>query len=97
MEGTTATPLTALSALKALTILEELRRRVGNGEAEILRALLVLARSRLRDAESVIRLHEVLLFLRAYPPSARVRRRPRRGRTRPHRQTAPVAPQRLPR
>lgn len=73
MEGTTATPLTTRSALKALTTLEELRRRVGNGEAEILRASLVLARSRLRDAESVIRLHEVLLFLRAYPPSARVR------------------------
>lgn len=53
--------------------MEELKRRPGTGEAEILRALVALSRSRLDDAASLIRLHEVLLFLRAYPPSARVR------------------------
>ncbi len=60
--------------LKTLATLEELKRRPGTGEAEVLRALTTLSRSRLGDAESLIRLHESLLFLRAYPPSARIRR-----------------------
>ena len=54
--------------------MEELKRRPGTGEAEILRALVTLSRSQLDDAELLIRLHETLLFLAAYPPSARVRR-----------------------
>ncbi len=61
--------------LEALATLEELRRHSGGSEAKILRALIVLSRSRIGDAGSLIRLHEALLFLRAYPPSARVRRR----------------------
>ena len=69
----TATRMTARTALRVLAALEELKRRPGTGEAAILRALIALSRSRLHDAESLIRLHETLLFLRAYPPSARVR------------------------
>jgi len=73
-EDVTATRMTTRNALRALATLEELKRHLGTGEAKILRALIALSRFRLDDAESLIRLHETLLFLRAYPPSARVRR-----------------------
>jgi hypothetical protein len=56
----------------ALDELEELRRRFGDSDAKILKALSFLSKSRLTDAESLIRFHESLLFLRAYPPGARV-------------------------
>src|SRR5713226_1702510 len=55
-----------------LAELEELKRSFGHNDAKILRALELLSKSRLTDAESLTRLHETLLFLRAYPPSARV-------------------------
>jgi hypothetical protein len=55
-----------------LAELEESKRRFGNNEAKIQRALRFLLKSRLTDAESIIRFHETLLFLRAYPPTARV-------------------------
>jgi hypothetical protein len=55
-----------------LAELEELKRRFGAGDAKILRPLTKLSKSTLHDAESLIRFHETLLFLRAYPPSARV-------------------------
>ena len=55
-----------------LAELEELKRSFGNGDAKILRALTKLSKSTFDDAESLIRFHETLLFLRAYPPSARV-------------------------
>ncbi len=57
--------------ISVLTELEELKRPFGNGDAKIQRALRVLSKSKLTDAESLIRFHESLLFLRAYPPSAR--------------------------
>jgi len=60
------------SPLNVLAELEELKRRVGNGDAKIQRALTTLAKSSFDDAETLIRFHETLLFLRAYPPSARV-------------------------
>ena len=60
------------SPLKLLAELEELKRPVGNGDAKIQRALTTLAKSSFNDAETLIRFHETLLFLRAYPPSARV-------------------------
>src|SRR6266404_3839953 len=49
--------------------LEESKRRFGDNEAKALSALSKLAKSKIADAESLIRLHEALLFLRAYPPS----------------------------
>ncbi|HVS20360.1 MAG TPA: hypothetical protein VHD88_00855 [Pyrinomonadaceae bacterium] len=52
--------------------MEESKRRFGNGDAKVQRALRLLSKSRLTDAESLIRFHETLLFLRAYPPSAKV-------------------------
>src|SRR6266851_6182650 len=58
--------------ISVLTELEELKRRFGKSDAKILNALNRLSKSRLTDAESLIRFHENLLFLRAYPPSARV-------------------------
>ena len=52
--------------------LEEAKRNFGSGDSNILRALSALSRSRLNDAEYLIRLHETLLIFRAYPPSAEV-------------------------
>jgi len=49
---------------KLLRALEGARGRRGSSPAPILRAL---ARARLQDAEGLIRFHEALLFLRAYP------------------------------
>ncbi|HVS82529.1 MAG TPA: hypothetical protein VHE60_12430 [Pyrinomonadaceae bacterium] len=57
--------------ISVLAELEELKRRSGNGDAKIQRALSFLSKSGF-DAEALIRFHESLLFLRAYPPSARV-------------------------
>ena len=59
-------------ATKALDDLEESRRRFGEGDAKIRRALRVLSKSKLTDADSLIRFHETLLFIRAYPPNATV-------------------------
>jgi hypothetical protein len=58
--------------LDVLAELEELKRRFGNGDAKILRALTKLSQSSFDDGDSLIRSHETLLFLRAYPPSVRV-------------------------
>lgn len=60
----------SLSSL--LAELEELKNRFGEGDARILRALRVLAKSKFTDARELIRFHEDLLFLRAYPASANV-------------------------
>jgi len=59
-------------AISFLAELEGLKQHFGSDDAKILRALELLSKSRLTDAESLTRLHETLLFLRAYPPSARV-------------------------
>lgn len=58
-------------AINALAKLEAAKRGFGSGDSNILRSLSALSRSRLTDAESLIRLHETLLFFRAYPPSAK--------------------------
>jgi hypothetical protein len=60
------------SQATALADLEESKRRFGENDAKILSALKTLSKAKLTDSESLIRLHETLLFLRAYPPSARV-------------------------
>src|SRR5260221_6596860 len=51
---------------------EELKRRFGESDAKILRALGLLSKSKFSDAGELIRFHETLLFFRAYPPNAAV-------------------------
>jgi hypothetical protein len=61
--------------LDLLTRLEEWKTRYGAPDTGALRRLLSAASTRrFRDAASLIRLHECLLFLRAYPPSEEVMR-----------------------
>jgi hypothetical protein len=57
---------------RALAELEVLKHRFSDNDPQILRALRGLSKSRLTDAESLIRFHESLLFLRAYPPGVEV-------------------------
>jgi len=59
-------------ARNTLAQLEDYKRRSGENDARILSALSRLAKSTVADAKSLIRLHEALLFFRAYPPSAEV-------------------------
>ena len=61
---------------RLLEQLAEIRGRFGAADARQAERLLEAAgRLRLREPESLIRLHEVLLFLRAFPPSRKVVRR----------------------
>jgi hypothetical protein len=52
--------------------LEEAKRRFGANYKHVARMLRELNRHEFTDAESLIRFHETLLFLRAYPPNAKV-------------------------
>lgn len=61
-------------ASRALTQLEEAKRQFGAHEANISHVLGILANSAIKDADELIRLHEALLFFRAYPPNANVLR-----------------------
>jgi hypothetical protein len=54
-----------------LTELEELKRRFGTSTRQLEQTLRALDQSELDDAAELIRFHEALLFLRAYPPSAK--------------------------
>ena len=56
----------------ALDELDELRRRFGEGDTKIRRVLTGISKAKFDDPDELIRFHETLLFLRAYPPSARV-------------------------
>src|SRR4029434_2876004 len=56
----------------ALPEVEALKGRFGEGDTNILRALKTLSKAKPTDAESLIRLHETLLFLRAYPHTQNV-------------------------
>jgi hypothetical protein len=58
--------------LQVLTALEALKRHPGQGAAKVRRALAIMAHATLPDAEALLRLHETLLFFRAYPVDARV-------------------------
>jgi hypothetical protein len=59
--------------MRDLTALERLKRRYGAGiAARRLRLLRRLDRTRLKSAQAVQRLHELLCFLRAYPDDAEV-------------------------
>src|SRR5256885_6242712 len=64
--------LSVRMASKNFLELDNLKRRFGYSDAKALRALRILAKTKLADADSLIRFHETLLFLRAYPQSARV-------------------------
>jgi hypothetical protein len=52
--------------------LERAKRQFEVPESKVIRTLSLLARRKIEDAKSLIRLHETLLFLRAYPQSASV-------------------------
>ncbi|MDQ3472727.1 MAG: hypothetical protein M3447_03225 [Acidobacteriota bacterium] len=55
--------------------LDEAKRRFGKGDAQIVVATLTsLASKKIKDAESLLQFHELLLFVRAYPADARVLR-----------------------
>ena len=55
--------------------LDEAKRRFGKGDAQLVTATLTsLARQKFRDAESLLRFHELLLYVRAHPANARVLR-----------------------
>ena len=61
---------------RQLSQLEEAKRRVGEIDpARLERMLATLGRQRFHDALSLVRFHDALLFLRAFPPDARVLRR----------------------
>jgi hypothetical protein len=61
---------------RRLTQFEEAKRRVGEIDpARLERMLVTLGRQRYRDALPLVRFHDALLFLRAFPPNARVLRR----------------------
>ena len=56
--------------------LDESKRRFDpQGRAQVFKLLAALERRRFTDAAALIRFHEILLFMRAYPQSARVLRR----------------------
>ena len=60
------------ATIHLLEQLDVLKSRFGFREHKrVERVLLSLSRSRLRDAETLLRYHEILLFLRAYPHSHR--------------------------
>jgi hypothetical protein len=62
------------SIIRLLDQLDESKRRFGPGEhMSVERILSRLSQTKIKDAESLIRLHEALLFLSAYPQSARVK------------------------
>ena len=53
--------------------LDEWKSRFGSPDITALEQLLaIIATERFPDAESLIRLHETLLFLRAYPPNLKI-------------------------
>ena len=63
----------ANSIKRLLDQLEEAKRRfVPSNHKQIVQLLTRLKQQKIKDAESLIRYHEVLLFLRAYPQSARI-------------------------
>ena len=55
--------------------LDEAKRRFGKGDAQLVAATLTsLARQKFKDAESLLRFHELLVFVRAHPANGRVLR-----------------------
>ncbi|MBZ5628425.1 MAG: hypothetical protein LAO06_06110 [Acidobacteriia bacterium] len=67
--------MAAGKAERALTRLEGSKRRFGAGEAaRTEKAIAAAGKLRFRDASSLIRFHDALLFLRAFPPAPGVLR-----------------------
>jgi hypothetical protein len=67
--------MSALSSGRLLRELEECRYRFGRDQGTRVAKLLAMARAaRFKDVPSLIRFHEVLMVLRAFPQSARVLR-----------------------
>jgi hypothetical protein len=64
--------MVAANSKRLLADLEDRIRRFGDGDAKILRALAALSKAKFADAGELIRFHETLLFLCAYPPTAKV-------------------------
>jgi hypothetical protein len=64
--------MTSTKCFRLLAELEELRRGFGNPPRQLEQKLRAVAECEINEAESLIRFHETLLFLRAYPPSAGV-------------------------
>lgn len=65
--------LPAKNLQRLLDQLDEFKTRFGKGDgARMSKALTALARAPFNDAETLLRFHELLLFVRAYPPSATV-------------------------
>jgi hypothetical protein len=64
--------MTNKNCFRRLAELEELKRRFGITPRQLKQKLRPVDECEIEDAESLIRFHETLLFLRAYPPSARV-------------------------
>lgn len=61
---------------RELTRLEDARRRIGEIDSvQLARMLATLSRRHFDDALSLVRFHDALLFLRAFPPNAGVLRR----------------------
>lgn len=59
---------------RLLDQLDDLKSRFGSGKlTNVERVLVRLSRQRITDVEALIRFHEILLFLSAYPQSARLR------------------------
>jgi len=75
----------------ALDLLDDTKRRPGESDAEILSAIRAIALGSLTDADDLIRLHEALLFIRAYPQSQRVLRQTEIILRHFERQVAPVS------
>lgn len=57
---------------RLLAELEELKQRFGTAPRQLEQKLRALGKCEIDDAAKLIRFHETLLFLRAYPPSAKV-------------------------
>src|SRR5215813_10989733 len=57
-------------SLTSTSVIEELKTNFGKNDAQLLRTLRTVAKH--NDSDYLIRLHEALLFLRAYPPGAKV-------------------------
>src|SRR5205823_3862454 len=57
---------------KAIARLDELKQGFGGSDAALLKDLRSLASAPIHDAESLVQLHEALLFVRAYPQNATV-------------------------
>lgn len=60
------------NCIRLLSELEELKRRFGAAPRRLEQKLRALGRCEIDDADELIRFHETLLFLRAYPSNAKV-------------------------